>query len=119
MVKDFKLHEQGGKKTFWSFRVVLSAWDLPCESTGWKYFPDTETIKPPCYRAGTNWLPSICEVNGDFLKRLVIAVKRALGEDASNETAATTGPSLVLTDPEEIKAIGYFRESKTRREGKA
>lgn len=37
--------------------------------TGFRYFPETDELKPPCYRVGKGWQPTV-ELSGPILDKL-------------------------------------------------
>lgn len=37
--------------------------------TGWRYFPQTDELKPPCYRVGKGWQPTAV-LSGPLLDRV-------------------------------------------------
>ena len=43
--------------------------------TGFRYFPETDELKPPCYRAGKGWQPTV-ELAGPILDLLQEEVRR-------------------------------------------
>jgi hypothetical protein len=52
------------------FKVLLSLPDGSQVSiTGFRYFPETDELKPPCYRVGKGWQPTV-ELSGPILEKL-------------------------------------------------
>ena len=39
------------------------------DTSGWRYFPETDELKPPCYRVGKGWQPTV-ELSGPILEEL-------------------------------------------------
>ena len=54
------------------------------DTSGWRYFPETDELKPPCYRVGKGWQPT-GELKGPILEELREGV-RALAEEKPDET---------------------------------
>lgn len=97
LVKDLKRHK--GAKTYWTFRLLLELDGTPLESTGWKYFEETQVIRPPAAKIGKHWIPTICGVDGAAIKRIVAALQKAL-PDATSEAPAPALGVVEAPDPE-------------------
>ena len=44
-------------------------------TTGWRYFPESDELKPPCYRAGKGWQPTV-ELSGPILDKVQAEIRR-------------------------------------------
>ncbi len=45
------------------------------DTSGWRYFPETDELKPPCYRVGKGWQPTV-ELSGPLLDEVHEEVRR-------------------------------------------
>ena len=45
------------------------------DTSGWRYFPETDELKPPCYRVGKGWQPTV-ELKGPILEELLHEVRQ-------------------------------------------
>lgn len=68
-------------KEYWQFSVMLSLAGLALESTGWRYWPETDTIKPPQVRVGKAWINTfkgLHAAQSDLLKGALKAYIRGI-----------------------------------------
>ncbi len=93
-IRDLK-HKAGGTKTkpHWSFSVLMRvegapAWD-PLPVTGWRYWTDSGEVKPPQYRGGNFWHPTVRDLTQSQRDELARQVRLQLKVQGESEL----GPS--------------------------
>ncbi len=57
------------------FSLRLRIDDSEINITGFRYYPETDELKPPCYRVGKGWQPTV-QLSGPILDELREVVRR-------------------------------------------
>ena len=57
--------------------------------SGFRYFPKTDELKPPCYRVGKGWQPTV-ELSGPILEELREEARALVMTTSENNPPATT-----------------------------
>ena len=86
MVTNLKKHEKADK-TYYNFNLILSLGQLPFESTGWRYWPESRVVQPPKVQIRGLWIATFKGMKKEQAEcvRGLVEKRLAKGEDTAQE----------------------------------